>query len=232
MAAESKRGCGYRKVGGLYFVGEGISVPCDRLPYKLESCPVCGAGIHFTRSLTEINPLKLFGTHDQQVKVFEGEPGLEGEVTQVLCYDEVRPCWMCDPTEDPAYIMMVGEKYYPTPDDFREESRKLGISKRIPFIPKKFELGKTIIYLAHNKACVSHEPIEEAVTNGVLPGMERDNQMKTIYHLGIFTVFKPLRIEKIYWESDIQNMSEEEKEDLDKRGITPVSIPDGDSDHQ
>jgi len=59
MAQESKRGCGYRKVGGLYLVGDGIFVPCDRLPYLLETCPVCGHGIHFTRSMTEINPLKL-----------------------------------------------------------------------------------------------------------------------------------------------------------------------------
>lgn len=33
MAQESKRGCGYRKVGGTYLVGNYISVPCDRLPY-------------------------------------------------------------------------------------------------------------------------------------------------------------------------------------------------------
>lgn len=30
MACEPKRGCGYRKVGGIYLVGGGIGVPCDR----------------------------------------------------------------------------------------------------------------------------------------------------------------------------------------------------------
>lgn len=231
MAAEPKRGYGYRKVGGLYFVGEGWSVPCDRLPYPLTSCPVCGAGIHFTRSMTEINPLKLFGLHDQQPNI----AGIIGQVTGMgdvqTCQDENRPCWMCDPTADPAFIMMVGEKYYPTPEDFMNESKDQGISKRIPFIPKNFTLGKTIIYLAHNKACVTREPVEQAIKNGVLPGMESDEQMKSTYNLGIFTVFRPRRIEKIYWQKDLDQMSDEEREDLAKREITPVGMPDGDIDH-
>lgn len=33
MASETKRGCGYRKVGGMYLVGDYIRVPCDRLPF-------------------------------------------------------------------------------------------------------------------------------------------------------------------------------------------------------
>lgn len=141
MASELKRGCGYRKVGGLYLVGEGISVSCDRLPYKLEVCPVCGAGIKVGRGMTKIIPLQLFGIHDNI------EP----------CQDKFRPCPMCDPTNDIAYIMGVGEKYYPTPDDFMNEGVAQGISKRISQIPKDFELGNTLIYLAHPKACEVRE---------------------------------------------------------------------------
>ena len=35
MAIEAPRGCGYRKVGGLYMCGGGIPIHCDRLPYEL-----------------------------------------------------------------------------------------------------------------------------------------------------------------------------------------------------
>src|SRR5260370_22228167 len=41
MAVEAKRGCGYRKAGGLYLVGGGIGLPCDRLPYEIHECPCC-----------------------------------------------------------------------------------------------------------------------------------------------------------------------------------------------
>jgi hypothetical protein len=50
MAVESARACGYRKVGGLYLVGGGSSVTCDRLPYPLEECPACGRVAEQNRS--------------------------------------------------------------------------------------------------------------------------------------------------------------------------------------
>ena len=40
MAVEAARGCGWRKVGGLYLCSPpGIHVQCDRLPYDLKVCP-------------------------------------------------------------------------------------------------------------------------------------------------------------------------------------------------
>ena len=50
-------------------------------------------------------------------------------------------------------------------------------------------------------------------------------------YLGIFTAFIPQRIEKLYWQSEIDAMPEKERDHLSKRGITPVGIPDGDKDH-
>lgn len=236
MASEAKRGCGYRKVGGLYLVGEFTGVPCDRLPYPLDVCPVCGAGIKVGRGFTEINPLRLFGPHDQQVPVFQGEPGLEGHVTKVICTDKFRPCFLCDPTDEPAYIMRVGEKYYPMPKDFLDEGIAQGFSKRIAQIPREFEVGKTIIYLAHINACVVREPVavQQAMTilenrNPEQPRLVEAEQEKRV--MGIFTAFIPQRIEKLYWQSELDNMSDKERESLAKRGITLVGIPNGDNDH-
>jgi len=44
MAVEPKRGCGYRKIGGLCLVSGGGGMPCDRLPMVLDVCPACSHG--------------------------------------------------------------------------------------------------------------------------------------------------------------------------------------------
>lgn len=102
MSQEAIRGCGYRKIGGLYLCGEYISVPCDRLPYPLDICPTCGGGIKVSRGFTKINPLRLFGYHD-----YADRDDNSGIFIQ-HCHDKVRPCFMCDPRDEPAFIMGVG----------------------------------------------------------------------------------------------------------------------------
>ena len=47
------------------------------------------------------------------------------------------------------FLMGVGKKYYPTPKHFIDEAKRLGISKRIPFIPKGFVFEKSKIFLVH-----------------------------------------------------------------------------------
>ncbi len=133
MASEAQRGCGYRKVGALYLVSDGIWVGCDRLPYELKACPVCGAGIHLTRSMTAINPFELFGMHDQIEDVRTGIT--THGIKEVVCQDEHRPCKMCDPTNELAYIQFVGKQFY-SPISFVDEANKMGVSNRIAQIPK------------------------------------------------------------------------------------------------
>jgi hypothetical protein len=214
MAQETIRGCGYRKVGGLYLCGGYISVPCDRLPYPLDVCPVCGAGIKVSRGFTKINPLKLFGYHQP-------------------CIDQIRPCFVCDPKDELSFVMGVGEKYYKTPTDFMAEARHLGISKRIPFIPDELELGKTIVYLAHPKAfeirasvALQHAMAIVGTENNSEPRLLESEQVE--YKSGIFSAFIPQRVEKLIWEHDA---TPETLEKLNKRGITPIIIKDGDVDH-
>ena len=49
-------------------------------------------------------------------------------------------------------LIWVGEKFYPTPQDFCAEAEKMGISRRIPAVPNDFVLGETWVWLAHRKA--------------------------------------------------------------------------------
>lgn len=216
MAQEAKRGCGYRRVGGLYLCGSYERVFCDRLPYLLDVCPVCNGGIKVSRGFTLINPLALFGHH-------------EG------CKEKIVFCPMCYPLGRAAYIMGVGEAYYPTPLDFMDEADKLGVSKRIPhtWLPKELVVGKTVIYLAHPKACmmkVTHSqqrmpliPPSEAAQPRFIESEE------VIPAMGIFTVFIPQRIEQLLWKSQA---TPEVVKGLKDRGITPVLIKDGDKDHE
>lgn len=214
MAVEQRRGCGFRVVGGLYLCGEYISSPCDRMPFPLTVCPVCGQGIKVGRGFTEINPYPLWGIHQD-------------------CKDLHRPCFLCDPKDELAYIMLVGAGNYKTPHDFMDEARQMGISKRIPFIPKGLELGKTVLYLAHPKACEVKVAAAVQQAMSILEG-EETQQPKLLEtdrvekKLGIFCAFIPKRVEKLVWESEL---TDKKRAELEKRDITPVPIPDGDSDH-
>ncbi|MBA7682144.1 hypothetical protein ES703_90490 [subsurface metagenome] len=235
MAIEPKRLCQYRKVGGLYLCGEYISVSCDRLPIPLTVCPVCGQGIKVSRGFTQINPYRLWGPHDKRpsnrnIATIIGQVvGMGGEI----CKDRIRPCHVCDPQDQPAYIMLVGAGSYKNTEDFLDEAARMGISKRIPFIPKGLKLGETVIYLAHPKACeVKVAPVlqqamgivEESETKQPRLLETERNEKK----LGIFCAFIPKKVEKLIWKSEL---TDEKREQLKKRGITPVPIPDGDKDH-
>lgn len=214
MAVEQIRGCGYRKVNALYLCGEYIGLPCDKMPFPLTTCPVCGQGIKVSRGFTQVNPYQLWGIHQD-------------------CIDRVRPCFLCDPKDEPAYIMLVGAGSYKTPQDFLDEATQMGISKRIPFIPRDLELGRTIIYLAHPKACEVKVAAAVQQAMSILEGVETQQPKlletdRVEKKLGIFCAFIPKRVEKLIWES---KASPEELDKLEKRGITPLIVPDGDKDH-
>ena len=59
---DSKRGCGYRKVGGTYLMGPAPQAACCKLPFALTVCPTCHAGIKPTRGWTWVDAAVLFAT--------------------------------------------------------------------------------------------------------------------------------------------------------------------------
>lgn len=46
-------------------------------------------------------------------------------------------------------LMGVGQRFYPTPKDFINEAKNLGVSKRIPTIPRFFCFGRSKVWLVH-----------------------------------------------------------------------------------
>ena len=219
MSVEQRRSCGYRKVGATYLIGVGVIADCDRLPYPLKGCPVTGrecpfgGGIKLSRAITRLeNPAAAFGDHKN-------------------CTEKRDYCSMCKPSSELAFIMVVGEKYYSTPGDFLDEARTMGISKRIKSLPRGFKIGSTVVYLVHKAAIMK---IDDSPKQAEMPVVNGDGQGRLIdapkkkYSPGIFSAFIPKWVEKLVWESEL---TDELKEQLEKRGITPVPVPDGDEDH-
>lgn len=207
MAVEGARGCGYRKVGGLYLVsGDGVATACDRLPLAIVPCECCGEHPRFTRGIAKINPQRLWGNHH---------------------LDDCRDTDLfCQPLET-AYMMWVSDSEY-TAASFIEEARRMGVSKRIPFIPDGFQVGVDWVYLARTHAVPPRGDLtafdfaweedakEEPKTRGWKPG--------------IFFAFRPTAVEKIVTAT--QSLDFEAMQELEDKGIKPVIVPDDDRDHQ
>lgn len=213
VSVEGKRGCGYRKKGGLYLIGEGIALPCKLLPKELTVCPTCGAGIKFSRGWTKINPRALFALK-------KADEAIARDMNRAVC----PPCphdfcpgprWAL---EERAGLMWVGAKFYPTLEDFIQEAEKVGISKRIKSVPREFEIGKTWVLLAHIKAYRRPCPKIDLEGHSKVFCKLCDNGF--IYSPGIFYAFNPKRVEKVVDEET----PKEEIKKLEDRGITPVIV--------
>jgi hypothetical protein len=149
MMIERKRGCGFRKIGAMYLIGSGLTVPCDRLPYKLDYCPTCGSGIHFQRAVQWVDWLMYAGMH--LIGFLKKDCGCN------------KLCPICHPEDEKKYaVMWVGAKYYTT-QSFVDEAQKLGVCKRIATVPKGVKLGETWILLAHKKAVTTSTEPEPGV---------------------------------------------------------------------
>ena len=146
MATEARRGCGYRKIGGLYLVGSGLGVACDRLPIPLEICPCCGAGIRQTRGFTWVDIAQLVGGDhvvDVQTDMTDfttGPTQFVGERKTCACREH---CPLCHNVKAMGRggLLWIGTQFYPTIEAFEAEARLLGISRRITTLPRGFVQG-------------------------------------------------------------------------------------------
>lgn len=134
---EAARGCGYRKPGGIYLVGDVMRGVCYRLPHTLTVCACCGAGIKPSRGWTWVNSRAL-----------NLAPG--------WCA-AAKTCHGCFDPETYGLIW-IGESFYKTPAKFIQEAAKVGVSRRIASVPKGFKVGATRILLAHKFVDVKGRP--------------------------------------------------------------------------
>lgn len=219
MVIEAQRGCGFRKVGGLYLCGGGHGMTCDRLPYELKVCPVCGSGVKFSRGFQWLDWKRYAGSHYLEET--------EHPLAKIICHCNLV-CPVCYPEISQPYgLLFVGEAFY-TPQSFIQEAIQMGVSRRIAAIPKNLKLGKTWVLFAHKHV------VEKLIVESVQEAWDEVRQGKTpelgetVKVPGVFYAFRPQTIELLIWKSDA---TPEHLAELVKKNITPIIIPDGDVDH-
>lgn len=213
---ERKRGCGYRKQGGMYLMAGEPDKACGKLPLPLVVCPCCGQGIKQARGWTWINAQKLFEGHYCNSKTIE---------------EQHLPCSCIlsdDNLPEKMGLLWVGEKFYRTADEFLAEGFSRGVSRRINQIPHGFELGKTWVAFAHPKgfeeirecpACDQAGTITDENGQHVCEECEGKGMVKD-FSPAIFGVFRPTRIEYIVKDDD----TDEKLQRLEKRGFTLIRL--------
>jgi hypothetical protein len=195
ISEEEARGCGYRKPArdgvGVYLVGPGEASPCGRLPCELHSCPACGGGVKPSRGWNWFEPRKLIGP----LLARRERAGETGE-----CAPGMRPdCERCPlgnaMPEGRHGLIWIGEVHYAGPDDFMREVKHMGVSRKIKAVPNGFELGKTVVFLAHRKVPLRQTFVKKWVEDGAASSEPR---------LGpaIFSVFKPTGIDLVVADAD------------------------------
>ncbi len=220
VSIEGKRGCGYRKEGGLYLVGEGFSENCHRLPFELTVCPTCGNGVRPSRAWTWIDGVKLFKPGCEpdlkmtEISVTPGgmAPAYTGDIHCIRCVVCAPPLLVPQvefkPDEEPpanfgmSGLIWVGEKYYRYPETFIAEANRMNICRRIKAVPRGFIIGETWVFLAHTKAVFNR------------------NDGNVTYKPGIFRAYQPTAIEYVVKGDE----AEKELAGMVKRGITPIRI--------
>lgn len=183
----------------------GVAAPCRGLPIPLERCPVCDEGIKPTRSFAWIDAKKLF----------EGFRDTLNDCS--LCgwmLPENADCTVRNYTRlnDRDLLIWAGTQHYPEPFDFLEEAMRLGVSSRVPGMPKGAEPGKTWLFAAHRKAI--SRPSEDG--------------KKDVFVPGVIVVARLKAVERIVTD----DTPDEDLEKLVKQGLTPVVVPKSDKDHQ
>jgi hypothetical protein len=183
----------------MYLVGSGMAMSCGKLPFPIHTCAHCGEGIKVTRALKMMDASALLQT------------------MKPCRNPKCQNCPLAGSYERASErlgkvgLIGVGEKYY-TPHEFSMEATRMGISKRIPQIPKALKLGETWVFLAHKSACLNEDPDADTFfSEGP----------------GVFYVFKPSGIEYLADGTDDPKKIER----LVKKGIKIVKVPKDDPDH-
>ena len=187
---DRKRGCGWRKEGGLYMMGGGVFTPCGKLPIPLDTCPCCGAGVKPARGWTWVNADAL--TKDAPCS-------LAGDLKHGYLH-ETCPL---DGRIGRAGLLWIGEAFYKTPGDWTREAQDQGISRRIKAVPRGFEIGETWVLLAHRRAIPATSPDQEpepgifqvfqpTEIQYVTTGKETEKELEDLWDRGI----TPIRIKR------------------------------------
>lgn len=215
---EHERGCGWRKIGGVYLVGEGVSACCDGLPVDLGPCDDCGFEIYQARSIVPHHAGFLHSklkTHECKDDFncplcFYGKPWGDLKAEAFAKGEKFN-----GPKE--FYLMWVSQDLY-TPEEFISEASALGVSKRIAAnsLPSNFVIGKDWIFLAHRDT-----KFKKFGTSPLKDDKGDPVPYDIISKRGIFYAFKPERLELVLYKGQI---GDDELEEYEEAGYRVVLI--------
>jgi hypothetical protein len=185
---EARRGCGWRKPGGLYLLAGKPSEPCTLLPVALQVCPTCGEGIKPARSWTWVDADELLGLPLGHPDSTPAEHAPFCPLSRLL---------------GRAGLLWIGEAFYATPRAFMEEAARMGISRRITAVPRDFQRGRTWVLCAHRSAIAPTEPaghptaavftlFRPTAVEYVVRGDESETELQRLVERGI----QPVRVER------------------------------------
>jgi len=116
-----------QKHRGYYLCGGGMEVYCHRLPLSIPVCESCNRPLLVPiRGIQRMEPNIIWGICP------------EWNDTSYPCHQ--MNCPTCNPPEK-AYVVWVGESFYETPESYLDEVRRMGISRKIPFVPEDLNVG-------------------------------------------------------------------------------------------
>lgn len=224
MAVEARRGCGFRKIGGIYIVADGLSEPCERLPLPLLDCPTCGHGIKHSRGFNWITKDYLFA----HAKPCAYPPGDSVDPDKSHNHEKCPVCrpglLKADEPADRSGLIWIGQQHY-SPSQWIAESLSMGVSRRVPAFPRGLVIGKTRVFAAHKHGL----NMQAKLIEGAPETAKGDATKPAVIH-----TFVVKRVEVIVTESLLKReVAGQEKwlTKLLKQGATPVTVPEDDKDH-
>lgn len=129
------RGSGFRSEGKTYLFGTDLIHDDAVFPVDLLECSHCGNKIKKSRSYQKVSLSKSF-------------PLIE----------DIAACFESGENDDAALLFWISDQFYPTPNDFIIESKEMGFSLGVPWVPKGLEFNSTAIIFVHPKAIDGKEP--------------------------------------------------------------------------
>lgn len=224
---EAKRGCGYRKPGGLYLCSDATGQGCGLLPWAVEVCPCCGTGIRPARGYTWVNPDLLLPHHDEVIGKGKAATVRGGEHPGCPLNEKGL-------LGDRAGLLWIGRVHYDSPAAWLAEGEQMGFSRRIAQVPRDFEIGSTWVLVGH-RDCIPHGVVcvspDEYAGIGAMTMELADElaaswppEVHTVwadhYLPGIFHLWRPERLEYVVHGDE----SPEELQAYEARGIEPVVV--------
>lgn len=218
MAVEAARGCGFRKIGGIYICADSPSEPCERLPLPLLHCPTCKQGVKHSRGFSWITREYLFAHANpcDPIRAIEHQ------------HDA---CPVCKPSllahdqpGDKSGLIWIGVQHY-SPGQWLDEALELGVSRRVPAIPRGMVIGKTRVFAAHKHGLNLQKKLMEGA-----PEIEKGDLTKP----AVIHSFIASSVEVIVTDSLLRREQAGEEKwltKLIKQGATPVAVPEDDADH-